>query len=640
MFTTIYTDNINYPTNYYRAYVSYQLTVAETTVTVDLKYGIALHSSYAPQSYDQANRQVACSIGTGHDDSDRTSYNIYNGSWKDDNIKLGPTNEGNSWWHQTGTASKVISRTSSAQTLYVLVWGRITGDSDTQKTNYATITIPALTSYTITYDVNGGSSASAPSNQTKYYGKTLTLSSTLPTRTGFLFTSWKATDNTLYNPGSSYTKNEATTLTAQWTVNTKTFVFNANGGTSTMNSQTISYASSGYTALTANTFTRDNYDFNGWNTAADGSGTNYTNEQLIARNQITSNSTINLYAQWKIAYTAPEITDLACTRLEENSAQATIDIIWTKGNNGTSDIDSTQLLIAYKKTTSSTWTYITNTTGTTSSIETWISSNETAYSTIAKNLSEEQYDVQVTVRNSSYTNYARTKTNFISTAFYTIDINSDGTAIGLLQAVTDSNEGIYIDNTIFMKDSISLTATESQDKNAIIRVQQIDNNSTVESSISLLANTNNNHGLYSDTHGGNGSWLIYSDNTNIYIGNKNIAYAFPQYINQSYTSDKSTANTWTYTGISFTVPTNHLWIVRISESYTWGKPKGIGLHTSSSLSSWATAPYMASYIETGVETLSCVLVPNTYHIYTYRDSTIASGNTNNYSIFGLDFQIA
>lgn len=56
------------------------------------------------------------------------------------------------------------------------------------------------------------------------------------------------------------------------------------------------------TALTANTFTRTNYSFNGWNTAADGSGFSYTDGSVYA---FTADQT--LYAQWTavaVTYTA------------------------------------------------------------------------------------------------------------------------------------------------------------------------------------------------------------------------------------------------------------------------------------------------------------------------------------------------
>ena len=50
--------------------------------------------------------------------------------------------------------------------------------------------------------------------------------------------------------------------------------------------------------LNANTFTNEGYIFKNWNTEQDGTGTSYTDEQLITNNNPNS-ETINLYAQWE-----------------------------------------------------------------------------------------------------------------------------------------------------------------------------------------------------------------------------------------------------------------------------------------------------------------------------------------------------
>ena len=73
-------------------------------------------------------------------------------------------------------------------------------------------------SYTISYDANGGSGA--PSSQTKYYATTLTLSSTIPTRSGYTFLGWSTSSSATsatYAAGGAYTSNEAATLYAVWT---------------------------------------------------------------------------------------------------------------------------------------------------------------------------------------------------------------------------------------------------------------------------------------------------------------------------------------------------------------------------------------------------------------------------------------
>ena len=61
----------------------------------------------------------------------------------------------------------------------------------------------------------------------------------------------------------------------------------------TMEPQTVPVSTD--TELTANAFTREGYDFNGWNTAADGTGTAYVDKATV---NLTENTT--LYAQWEI----------------------------------------------------------------------------------------------------------------------------------------------------------------------------------------------------------------------------------------------------------------------------------------------------------------------------------------------------
>ncbi len=71
--------------------------------------------------------------------------------------------------------------------------------------------------YSVKYDANGG--INAPANQTKTYGKNLTLSNTKPTREGYTFLGWsssKTATTETYQPGASYTSNNSITLYAVW----------------------------------------------------------------------------------------------------------------------------------------------------------------------------------------------------------------------------------------------------------------------------------------------------------------------------------------------------------------------------------------------------------------------------------------
>ena len=71
-------------------------------------------------------------------------------------------------------------------------------------------------------------------------------------------------------------------------------VFDANEGTGTMDSIKVK-TNENYT-LPANRFTRERYEFNGWNTKADGTGISYQNLDIIPAGE--DKETITLYAQW------------------------------------------------------------------------------------------------------------------------------------------------------------------------------------------------------------------------------------------------------------------------------------------------------------------------------------------------------
>ena len=89
---------------------------------------------------------------------------------------------------------------------------------------------------------------------------------------------------------------EDATYTAQYSATARVFytiTFNANGGKGSMEPQRFEVGVD--TALNTNAFTRENYKFIGWNTAADGSGATYADEGAIL--ELTGDMT--LYAQWQ-----------------------------------------------------------------------------------------------------------------------------------------------------------------------------------------------------------------------------------------------------------------------------------------------------------------------------------------------------
>lgn len=81
---------------------------------------------------------------------------------------------------------------------------------------------------------------------------------------------------------------------SQYTPATYSVSFDANGGAGEMTAIS-GIACGGSATLAANTFTRTNYTFNGWNTQADGMGTSYADKAEIT----DIKGKITLYAQWQ-----------------------------------------------------------------------------------------------------------------------------------------------------------------------------------------------------------------------------------------------------------------------------------------------------------------------------------------------------
>ena len=156
----------------------------------------------------------------------------------------------------------------------------------------------APTELTVTFEANGSAEYPVKGTMTPQTvnAKTDTaLNANSFTREGYNFLNWNtAADGTgdSYADGATVNLTENTTLYAQWTQD-PVITFDANGGKGTMGTQTVKPNEA--TALTANTFTRADYDFTGWNTAKDGTGTAYGDKANIATNE-----NVTLYAQWAL----------------------------------------------------------------------------------------------------------------------------------------------------------------------------------------------------------------------------------------------------------------------------------------------------------------------------------------------------
>ena len=301
------------------------------------------------------------------------------------------------------------------------------------------VTIVKKASYTVTYNANGGSNA--PSSQTKWYGEELKLSSTKPTRTGYIFKGW-ATSSTAtsakYPVGGSYTytTNESVTLYAVWEAITYTIKFNANGGSNAPSSQTKTYGKT--LVLTTNKPTRTNYNFEGWGLSSNTSTVTYN-----AGGNYTKNASDTLYAVWTLAYTKPRITNFSVRRVNQNGQNDDQGTICKAIFNWATDKANPTITVSYRQTTSSGWNNINLTASGTSG-------------SVSQNLSpafsiDNSYEIKVTVADDAGSSYA---TRTLPSAKFLIDFKAGGDGIAIGKAAENAGFDVYMDTKFEKKVAI------------------------------------------------------------------------------------------------------------------------------------------------------------------------------------------
>lgn len=166
---------------------------------------------------------------------------------------------------------------------------------------------PGNLQYSVKYDANGATSGKAPAAQTKEHDVALTLAlsgrglgeATFLKKTGHTFAGWNTAadgSGTDFAEWSSYTNNAPVTLYAKWTPTPASYAvtFHSNGATSGWGPAALSKTRDVALKLPSPiTLARTGHTFAGWNTAADGSGTNYATGGTY-----TANTAVTFYAQW------------------------------------------------------------------------------------------------------------------------------------------------------------------------------------------------------------------------------------------------------------------------------------------------------------------------------------------------------
>ena len=157
--------------------------------------------------------------------------------------------------------------------------------------------------YVVQYDANGGSGA--PQSQTKTEGVTLTLSSTVPARTDYIFLGWSENSDATspaYLAGGQYFQDAAVLLYAVWELEPpEEYVvqYDANGGSGAPQSQ---IKIEGVTLLLSSISpTREGYYFLGWAIREDATSATYA-----PGGEYTTDQAITLFAVWEQAVVEPD----------------------------------------------------------------------------------------------------------------------------------------------------------------------------------------------------------------------------------------------------------------------------------------------------------------------------------------------
>lgn len=208
---------------------------------------------------------------------------------------------------QTVTAHQVFALDSTGSTGGLILYAEWTKNATAQ-------------SYTISWEANGGTGSM--NAFVVEAGKSTHVPSNPFVRAGYDFTGWNTSpdgNGVSYTVGSTITPAGNMALYAQWkeTAVYYTITTNANGGTGTP-ADTITAQRDATVIAPANTFTRSGYDFDGWNTIANGSGA-----VINPGATFTATGDTVLYAQW---VKTPDVQQYT-VKFNENGGTGTVNTI-------------------------------------------------------------------------------------------------------------------------------------------------------------------------------------------------------------------------------------------------------------------------------------------------------------------------
>lgn len=255
--------------------------------------------------------------------------------------------------YNMGNPVTVLSQGTLVRTAYRFMrWNTLANGTGTNYNPAATFNIDTMNpanvtlyaqwqnTYSVTYDGNGNTGGAVPVDSSSPYltGENVTVLGNTGglTKTGCTFVEWNGSPGAVTG-GSVFAMASANVvLYAVWNCPQYSVTYDGNGATGGSSPSTVNYSPGATVTVESNTggLVRTGFAFNGWNTASDGSGTNYA-----GGNQFTIAANTTLYARWAPRYavtyqgTAPTYSDGGALQLFSLYYDAG-DTVTIAGNSG------------------------------------------------------------------------------------------------------------------------------------------------------------------------------------------------------------------------------------------------------------------------------------------------------------------
>ena len=182
--------------------------------------------------------------------------------------------------------------------------------------------------YSITYDFVGGALSAGKSNPSDYTIETKTFTLVNPEKDGYRFLGWKESGSTDATAEKNLSIQKGSmgnrSLVAVWKQAKKcTVTFDSNGADGgSVPAQLMIYEGDSFTAPSSDSFYRDGYVFEEWNTKADGSGDRYLISETV---EVLGD--VTLYAIWNespLEYTYLSKTDSYSVKCRDKNASSIV----------------------------------------------------------------------------------------------------------------------------------------------------------------------------------------------------------------------------------------------------------------------------------------------------------------------------